>query len=121
MSLLPAQFKFLLDTGKLFEFAASKGFVLTYGETYRSPEQQAIYVRSGRSRTYNSLHLKRLAIDLNIFHNGVLVVSKASLQPLGNYWESLDPLNSWGGNGIRMVDLPHFSRGLDKPEWKRVT
>jgi hypothetical protein len=121
MSLVVAQSKFLQDTAKLFQYAASLGFTLTYGETYRSPEQQAIYVRTGRSRTYRSLHIQRLAIDLNIFKGGVLCANKATLAPLGAYWESLDPLNSWGGNGSRFVDLPHFSRGIDRPEWARVT
>ena len=49
------------------------------------------------------------------------VNSKATLAPLGAYWESLHPLNSWGGNGKKLVDTPHFSRGNRKPEWARVT
>ena len=53
--------------------------------------------------------------------DGKLIYDKAMLAPLGAYWESLNPLNSWGGNGKKLVDTPHFSRGVGKPEWARVT
>ena len=55
------------------------------------------------------------------FKDGKLVYDKHVLAPLGAYWESLNPLNSWGGNGVKLVDTQHFSRGVGKPEWKRVT
>lgn len=121
MSLVPAQAAFLMDVTHLIQRATDMGFVVTAGELYRTPEQQEIYMKTGRSRTMESLHLKRLAIDLNFFWQGVLVANKATLAPLGAYWESLHPLNSWGGNGVKLVDLPHFSRGVSKPEWNRVT
>lgn len=121
MSLVAEQAAFLLDVAKLIQYAHEQGFVLTGGELYRSPEQQAIYVQTGRSKTSNSLHLSRLAIDFNIFKDGVLTGDKKLLAPLGAYWESLHPLNSWGGNGKTLVDCPHFSRGRGKPEWARVT
>jgi hypothetical protein len=121
MSLVTEQAAFLLDMCKLIQFATGQGFVLTAGELYRTPEQQEIYMKTGRSQTMNSMHLKRLAVDFNIFKDGKLVGTKTTLAPLGVYWESLDPLNSWGGNGKKLVDCPHFSRGQGKPEWVRVT
>jgi hypothetical protein len=121
MSLVAEQAAFLLDVGKLVQYATSLGFVVTAGEMYRTPEQQEIYVKTGRSQTMNSLHLQRLAIDFNFFKEGKLVYDKVALAPLGLYWESLHPLNSWGGNGKKLVDTPHFSRGNGKPEWPRVT
>ena len=121
MSLVKEQAAFLLDLAKLINKATELGFVVTAGELYRTPEQQQIYVKSGRSQTMNSLHLQRRAVDLNFFVNGKLTYDKKTLAPLGAYWESLDPLNSWGGNGVKLVDTPHFSRGVGKPEWKRVT
>ena len=121
MSLVDHQAAFLLDMGRLVQKATELGFVVTGGELARTPEQQAIYVKTGRSKTMNSIHLKRCAIDLNFFKNGKLVYDKVSLAPLGVYWESLHPLNSWGGNGVKLEDTPHFSRGIDKPEWRRVT
>lgn len=121
MSNVSEQAAFLLDVCKLIQFATERGFTLTAGELYRTPEQQEIYVKSGRSQTMNSLHMSRRAVDFNIFKDGKLVGDKATLAPLGAYWESLHPLNSWGGNGKKLVDTPHFSRGIDKPEWVRVT
>lgn len=121
MSLVTEQAAFLLDTCKLVQFATEQGFTLTAGELYRTPEQQEIYVKTGRSQTMNSLHLKRLAVDFNIFVGGKLCYDKQALAGLGAYWETLNPLNSWGGNGKKLVDCPHFSRGVMKPEWTRVT
>lgn len=121
MSNVAEQAAFLLDVGRLVQKATEMGFVVTAGELYRTPEQQEIYVKTGRSRTMNSLHIQRRAVDLNFFLNGKLTYDKAVLAPLGAYWESLHPLNSWGGNGVKLVDTPHFSRGVDKPEWRRVT
>lgn len=121
MSVVREQAAFLLDVCKLINKATELGFVVTAGELYRTPEQQQIYVKTGRSRTMNSLHLQRRAVDLNFFKDGKLTYDKNVLAPLGAYWESLDPLNSWGGNGVKLVDTPHFSRGVDKPEWRRVT
>lgn len=121
MSLAAEQAAFLLDLCKLIQKATELGFTVTGGELYRSPEQQQIYVKTGRSQTMNSLHLSRRAVDLNFFVNGRLVMDKATLAPIGAYWESLHPWNSWGGNGLKLVDTPHFSRGDGKPEWRRVT
>ena len=48
MSLSQEQAAFLRDMGKLVEFATSQGFLVTAGELYRTPEQQEIYVKTGR-------------------------------------------------------------------------
>lgn len=121
MSRVYEQAAFLLDVGKLVQKATEMGFTVTGGELYRTPEQQQLHVTAGRSQTMNSLHLSRQAVDLNFFVGGKLVWDKVTLAPLGAYWESLHPLNSWGGNGRKLVDTPHFSRGIGKPEWIRVT
>ena len=121
MSNVSEQAAFLLDVAKLINKATELGFVVTAGELARTADQQAIYVKTGRSQTMNSLHLQRRAIDLNFFVDGKLCYDKKVLAPLGAFWESLDPLNSWGGNGVKLVDTPHFSRGMVKPEWRRVT
>ena len=110
MSLVAEQAQFLMDACKLVVFATKQGFVVTGGELFRTPEQQEIYLKTGRSKTMNSYHLKRCAIDLNFFKGGVLVYDKAVLQPLGDYWESLNKKNSWGGNWNSFKDVPHFER-----------
>lgn len=116
------QQEFLLDVCKLITFATTGGYVVTGGELHRSPEQQAIYVKTGRSKTMLSEHLERRAIDLNIFKSDLTgklhLCSRAEIRPLGDYWEGLNPKNRWGGNwrGLvdagksNFIDAPHFER-----------
>lgn len=110
MSLISDQNLFLRDVAKLIQEIQRLGFEVSAGELWRTPEQQAIYLKEGKSKTSNSYHLKRLAIDLNFFKNDVVVEDHASLDPIGKYWESLDPKNKWGGFWKSPVDLPHFER-----------
>lgn len=115
MSLLREQATFLLQVAELIRKAAELGFVASGGELYRTPEQQALHVKNGRSQTLNSQHLKRLAIDLNFFKEAPggqlrLTYDVDELRPLGDYWEGLDPANRWGGNWTSFKDTPHFER-----------
>jgi hypothetical protein len=112
MSLSQEQAAFLLDACKLIEYATQVGWTVTGGELYRTPEQQEIYLKTGRSKTMASNHLKRCAIDLNFFKDGKLVWDKTQLAPIGAYWESLHPKNRWGGNFKSLVDVPHFERNV---------
>lgn len=110
MSLSDEQAAFLLDVCKLVPFATSLGFKVTGGELQRTQAQQEIYVKTGKSKTMNSNHLKKLAIDLNFIKGGQLIYDKAQLAAIGAYWESLDKKNRWGGNFKTFVDMPHFER-----------
>lgn len=110
MSLVTEQAKFLRDVCKLLDFIDKQGLVVTGGELYRTTEQQQIYVKTGRSTTMNSNHLRRCAIDLNFFKNGALTYDTALLTPVGTYWKSLDPKNEWGGFWKSFKDVPHFER-----------
>jgi hypothetical protein len=112
MSLVQEQAAFLLDVAKLVQKATDLGFTVTGGELARSVEQQAIHFKAGRSKTMNSIHLKRCAIDLNFFIEGKLTWDKNVLKPLGVFWESLHPKNRWGGNFTSLVDVPHFERNV---------
>jgi len=112
MSLVQEQAAFLLDATKLVQYATEQGFVVTGGELWRTPEQQQVYVKTGRSKTMASNHLRRLAIDLNFFKDGQLTYDIATLKPIGAYWESLNPANRWGGNFKSFKDVPHFERNI---------
>ena len=112
MSLSDEQAAFLLDACKLITYATEQGFKVTGGELSRTPEQQAIYLKTGRSKTMKSIHLKRCAIDLNFFRDGKIIWDKATIAPLGAYWESLNIKNRWGGNFSNLVDCPHFERNV---------
>jgi hypothetical protein len=108
---------FSLDVIKLMTKANELGFGIRLGEALRTPEQQKLYFASGASKTMDSQHLKKLAIDLNLIVQGRLATAK-EITPLGKYWESLDPLNRWGGSWRGLVeagkssfiDSPHFER-----------
>jgi hypothetical protein len=110
MTKVEEQWRFLQHVALLIQKAASLGIVLTGGELYRTQEQQAIYLKEGKSKTANSKHLERLAIDFNFFVKEQLTYDKKTLQPLGDYWEGLDAKNRWGGNFKSILDVPHFER-----------
>jgi len=97
---------FSRDVQKLFAYAHTIGYEIRIGEAERTVEQQKIYVNTGRSKTMNSNHLRKCAIDLHFTKNGELCYP----QELGDYWESLSPKNSWGGNWNSFKDKPHFER-----------
>lgn len=112
MALVQQQAEFLLDACKLVYHATQMGFTVTGGELLRTPEQQAIYLKTGRSKTMQSNHLRRLAIDVNFIKDGQLIWDKNTLAPVGAFWESLNPQNRWGGNFKTLVDCPHFERNV---------
>lgn len=116
MSLIANQAAFLLDVCQLILRATDSGYVVTGGELWRTVEQQRIYVNQGLSKTMDSNHLKRMAIDLNFFVAGQLATVD-QIKPIGAFWEGLDPCNRWGGNfvnrlGEPWVDAPHFERNI---------
>jgi len=112
MSLSDEQSKFLLDACKLIEYATALGWTVTAGELYRTQAQQEIYFKEGKTKTMQSNHMRRLAIDLNFLKNGQPVWDKAALQEIGSFWESMNPLNRWGGNFKSLPDVPHFERNV---------
>lgn len=106
MTLGEHQQAFSRDLVKLMSKAFELGYEIRIGEVERTIEQQKIYVQTGRSKTMNSNHLKKCAADLHFVKAGQLCYP----QELGDYWETLDPINSWGGNWKSFKDKPHFER-----------
>ena len=90
---------------KLIGYATERGYELTWGEAWRTPEQAALNAKKGTGIA-NSLHIDRLAVDLNLFRDGIFLTDGAAHKPLGEYWESLHPLARWGG---RFNDANHYS------------
>lgn len=107
MKLSDKQKRFTKDIAHLILYAESIGINLTFGETFRTKEQQEIYVSTGKSKTSNSQHLNRLAVDFNFFIDGELTYNKVKLEPLGKFWESIRPENE-AGMFWKFLDVPHF-------------
>lgn len=103
------QWEFLQDLASLITFIKDNNLTATGGELWRTKEQQAIYVKKGLSKTMNSQHLSRLAIDLNFFDSSGGLIECPQL--VGDYWEALSLYNEWGGNW-NFKDLGHFQRNL---------
>jgi peptidoglycan L-alanyl-D-glutamate endopeptidase CwlK len=104
------QEEFTKDMLEFIKHCFDSGYTVTMGEVYRTADQQKIYYDTGRSKTMNSMHLKRSAMDLNIFKDGRLLVDKTELQDLGDSWEAMSSGNRWGGNWTSFKDLPHFEK-----------
>lgn len=102
------QRRFLPLFAKLVEWAYANGYELTAGEMYRTPEQAAMNAAAGTGITH-SLHILRLAVDLNLFKDGVYLKDSEYYRPLGDYWKTLDPACAWGGDFTTLKDGNHFS------------
>jgi len=107
MTLGEKQRLFVQLVAKLIIWAYSNGYELTFGETVRTQAQAASNAASGVGIS-KSLHLLRLAIDLNLFMQGKYITDSAEYKPLGDYWKTLHPLCSWGGDFTK-PDGNHFS------------
>lgn len=104
MKLGPRQELFIRLVHKLWAKAWELGYEIRGGELQRTPEQQKIYIETGRSWTMKGEHLNKCAIDCHFTKNGEVFYP----QELGDYWESLHPACSWGGNWSTKKDGPHF-------------
>lgn len=92
----------------LIVHAYKEGYELTFGEAYRSPEEAERLAKLGLGKK-TSLHISRLAIDLNLFKDGKYLMKTEDHKPLGEFWESLSTKNytcCWGG---RFKDGNHYS------------
>jgi hypothetical protein len=85
--------------------AYEMGYEVTFGEAWRPPAQAARNAAAGTGIA-NSLHIDRLAIDLNLFRDGKYLTSTEAHRPLGEWWEQQHELACWGG---RFGDGNHYA------------
>jgi hypothetical protein len=98
------QRRFTPMIAQLIAFAYASGYELTFGDAYRDPRVHgAVGVKSSYSSA-NSVHKSRLAVDLNLFKDGVFLTASDDHLPLGEFWESIG--GTWGG---RFNDGNHYS------------
>lgn len=112
--LVDAQSHFTMTLARFLLDLKSLGYQVTLGESYRPPETAKMYAIQGKGIA-NSLHCDRLAQDLNIFKDAVLLNTFDDLLFAGELWESLSeekyPCN-WGGRFTR-PDCDHYSISID--------
>lgn len=104
MTLGQKQRKFVRMIADLIVWAYDNGYELTFGDAYRDPRlhgQMGWKVGYGAA---SSCHKIRLAIDLNLFKDGVFLDSTEAHTPLGEQWEKMG--GTWGG---RFKDGNHYS------------
>lgn len=106
MTLSEKQLLFTVMIAQLIYWADERGYRLTFGEAYRTPEQAARNAKTGAGIA-NSLHTQRLAVDFNLFINGQYQTQTEAYLPLGEFWESIG--GSWGGRFKSRPDGNHFS------------
>ncbi|HBA6939906.1 TPA: M15 family metallopeptidase [Escherichia coli] len=106
MKLSDKQQQFTVMIGRLIRFATERGYGLTFGEAYRTPEQARRNAATGRG-IVNSLHCQRLAVDFNLFINGEYRSRTEDYRELGEFWESIG--GTWGGRFKSRPDGNHFS------------
>jgi hypothetical protein len=100
MTLRQKQSKFSVMAARLILHAESIGYEVTLGDAYRDP--RCPY------GSETSLHKKRLALDINLFRDGVYLPRTEDHLELGLFWESIGC--SWGG---RFMDGNHYSLAHD--------
>ena len=93
MTLREKQSEFAYMVAELILFAYANGYEITLGDAYAKTGHMA-----------KSLHYSRLAIDLNLFRDGVYLDQTEDHKELGEFWETLG--GSWGG---RFNDGNHYS------------
>ena len=90
------QNKFAGMIAQLIIFAQQRGYQVTFGDAYRDPA-----ITYGHPE---SLHKKRLAVDLNLFKDGEYMTGSTGHDVLGKFWTSMG--GSWGGD---FADFNHYS------------
>ena len=108
MTLREKQSIFVNLIAELIFHAQSLGYALTFGEALRSPEE-AMRLSKLNKGIKNSLHISKLAIDLNLFRNGKYLTKSEDHKQLGEWWEKqsfADIKCIWGG---RFGDGNHYS------------
>lgn len=115
MSLVEKQFLFAKLLGRLLAYATEQHLWVTLGECYRSPAVAELNALKGLGIS-NSLHIQRLAVDLQLFRPDdpdSWIYLKAGTEPeyakLGDFWCSLTDLCRWGGHFHPKPDYDHFS------------
>ena len=103
MRLLVKQSLFAGMAARQISHVQDHGYLCSFGECMRTPDAAALNAKQGDGIA-NSLHIIKLALDLNIFHQDGTPLDEVEWLALGEFWEALG--GAWGG---RFGDRWHFS------------
>lgn len=101
------QSRFARSVPLLLQYMTALGYEYTLGEAWRTQAQAAANAASGAGIS-NSLHIDRLAIDINLFKDGIYLADSDSHRPFGAFWKSLGDDYAWGGDFTK-PDGNHYS------------
>lgn len=107
-----AQRLFMRLLPRLLDYIHAQGYECTIGDAYRDPR---VFGEIGERLGYGharSGHKRRLAIDLNLFKNGVYLQKTEDHVPIGTWWKKQHPLCR---SGIDFDDGNHYSL-----EWEGI-
>lgn len=115
MTLGQRQEYFTSEMVELIKEAWNQSFTVRIGEVQRPVEMQQIYIKTGRSKTMNSQHINKCAVDLVLLKNGK-VCGLEQTKSLGMWWENRSINHRWGGSWRGAIesgkssfkDIPHF-------------
>jgi len=111
MTLRERQSRFAAMVPGLIKHAINLGYEITLGDVYRDPR---VHGKHGEKKAYgaaNSYHKLRLAIDINLFKDGVYLESTEHHRQLGEWWEAQG--GTWGGR-FKQPDGNHYSLGENR-------
>jgi hypothetical protein len=107
MALNAKQARFTAKIASLIVWANRKGYDLIAAELHRTPEQAAINAEKGVG-IKNSVHTKKLALDMFLLINGRISWDTEDYRPIGRKWVTMDEDARWGGD-FKRRDAVHFS------------
>lgn len=111
MTLGKKQEEFALAAAKLIAYIYSQGYQVRLGDAFRDPRVHGAYgEKKAPYGETNSMHKLKLAIDLNLFKDGVFLDKTEDHKQFGEWWKKefahLDA--RWGGD-FRVKDGNHYS------------
>ncbi len=109
MTLSQTQSEFAQDVAELIQYIDHSGYSCTFGDTYRDPRSHGEIGSQIAYGARESLHKRRLAVDLNLFKDGQFLRHTEAHRPFGDFWKGLHPDNRWGGD-FSNPDGNHYER-----------
>jgi len=100
-----AQSEFSQMVARLLLKAKEMGYEVTLGEAWRPAWVAEEYAKQGKG-SRNSFHIRRLAIDINLFKDDEWLNKTEDHRQLGEWWETIG--GTWGGR-FKRPDGNHYS------------